>query len=368
MTPNRLEEFFSADFPMARRRFSQAVAARGGRLDRLNIPGRGPCGEELGIDIGWFGAAEPRRVLVHSSGLHGIEGYAGSAIQLQWLAEGLPGLAPDAAIVIAHLLNPYGYAWLRRVNENNVDLNRNFGAPDTRVNAAAQDYAALDSLLNPQSPPASDFFLARSAWLVMRHGMRRLRQTVIGGQTMNPRGLFYTGLQTEASVTAYADYLAANFLHARSIVAIDVHTGFGRYGEDTLMLDAAADRAELNARMTAAFGARVQLADGSNSAYSVEGSHQDLYSRLFPRADVHFATQEFGTLHALRVLTALRAENRWHHFGTGDFGHAARRRLLEVFCPADAAWRAKVLSRGSAVIEQACLLAFSGGEAPAAQV
>src|SRR4051812_33292522 len=178
MTPNRPEDFFSADFPMARRRFRQAVTARGGRLDTLAIPERGPHGEELGIDIGWFGAAEPRRVLVHSSGVHGIEGYAGSAIQLQWLAEGLPALPSDVAIVIVHLLNPYGYAWLRRVNENNVDLNRNFGTPGTRVNAAAQDYAALDALLNPQSPPSSDFFLLRAAWLVLRQGMARLRQTV----------------------------------------------------------------------------------------------------------------------------------------------------------------------------------------------
>jgi hypothetical protein len=27
----------------------------------------------------------------------------------------------DAAIVLVHILNPYGMAWLRRFNENNVD-------------------------------------------------------------------------------------------------------------------------------------------------------------------------------------------------------------------------------------------------------
>lgn len=31
---------------------------------------------------------------------------------------------------MVHVLNPYGMAWLRRVNENNVDLNRNFRAAD----------------------------------------------------------------------------------------------------------------------------------------------------------------------------------------------------------------------------------------------
>jgi hypothetical protein len=32
----------------------------------------------------------------------------------------------DDAVVFVHALNPYGMAWLRRVNENNIDLNRNF--------------------------------------------------------------------------------------------------------------------------------------------------------------------------------------------------------------------------------------------------
>ena len=42
-----------------------------------------------------------------------------------WLREGkahVPGLRQ----VFVHALNPYGFAWDRRVTEDNVDLNRNF--------------------------------------------------------------------------------------------------------------------------------------------------------------------------------------------------------------------------------------------------
>ena len=101
----------------------------GGQLDTFTWGLTGPLGEELAIDIAWLGAGRPRRVLLHSSGLHGVEGFAGSAIQLQLLDE-LPRLPEDGAVLIAHVLNPYGMAWLRRVNEHNVDLNRNFLAPD----------------------------------------------------------------------------------------------------------------------------------------------------------------------------------------------------------------------------------------------
>ena len=69
--------YFSRDFSTARSRFRDAVKERGGRLDVLQLESKGPSGEELTIDIGWFGAPNPKRALVHSSGLHGVEGFAG---------------------------------------------------------------------------------------------------------------------------------------------------------------------------------------------------------------------------------------------------------------------------------------------------
>jgi hypothetical protein len=74
----------------------------------------------------------PDRFLLHISGTHGPEGFVGSAIQTAMLTffkahktyenadEGLPTL------VFVHALNAYGFKHNRRVNENNVDLNRNF--------------------------------------------------------------------------------------------------------------------------------------------------------------------------------------------------------------------------------------------------
>src|SRR5262249_30810012 len=134
------DRFFSSDYFAARAQFRDAVPAAGGRLETIAIDAKGPEDEDLGIDIGWVGSASPRRVLLHSSGLHGVEGFAGSAVQLQFIKR-MPRVSADAAFIIVHILNPYGMAWLRRVNENNVDLNRNFvtdgsyaGAPATYAN------------------------------------------------------------------------------------------------------------------------------------------------------------------------------------------------------------------------------------------
>jgi len=101
----RSDKFFSPDYFAARDRFREAAARAGGRVETLPLDAKGPGGQNLGIDIAWFGAANPRRVLLHSSGLHGIEGFAGSAIQLQ-LINDIPALPDDTALIVVHVLNP----------------------------------------------------------------------------------------------------------------------------------------------------------------------------------------------------------------------------------------------------------------------
>jgi hypothetical protein len=68
-------------------------------------------------------------LLIVSSACHGVEGYCGSGVQVfalhddEWRAK-----ARDAgvAVLYIHALNPYGFSHLRRVTQENVDLNRNF--------------------------------------------------------------------------------------------------------------------------------------------------------------------------------------------------------------------------------------------------
>ena len=74
--------YFSPDYFIARDRFRECAARAGARLEVLPLEAKGPDGQELTIDIAWIGTDTPNRLLVHSSGLHGVEGFAGSAIQL----------------------------------------------------------------------------------------------------------------------------------------------------------------------------------------------------------------------------------------------------------------------------------------------
>ena len=74
----------------------------------------------------------------------------------------------------------------------------------------------------------------------------------------------------------------------------------------------------------------------------------------FSDVDYRFVTAEFGTYHPVRVLASIRAENRAHHFSP-EMSQAlrnAKRELMECFCPADQAWRQKVVASGLEILSQ----------------
>lgn len=350
--------FFSADYGSARLRFREAAERGGARLTTLDLDAKGPAGEDLTIDIAWFGAEEPREALLHSSGIHGVEAFAGSAIQLQWLAKGITA-PPDTAVVLVHVINPYGMAWLRRFNENNVDLNRNFLPPETPHRGAPECYPQLDSFLNPATPPSWDFYYARAGWLVLRYGIPALKQCIAEGQYEYPKGLFFGGKALEQGPRKLQEFVADRLGRVERLVVVDIHTGLGPFGVDTLLVHATNEGSRTYQTMQRVFGDRVAPLDPDRSvAYRVSGAYEEMYPRLLPKTDVYAVSQEFGTYSSVEVLRLLRAENRWHHYGGGGMDHASKLDLREAFNPDDESWRRDVLRRGAEVIEQGLGLAF----------
>jgi hypothetical protein len=344
--------FFSPDYVTARERFRSAAHAAGAALDALPLDARGSGGEALTVDIAWLGDSAARSVLLHTSGLHGVEAFAGSAIQLALLA-GPPPLEPDGALVLVHVLNPYGMAWLRRANENNVDLNRNFLADGEAWSGAPELYRRIDHVLNPASPPGFDFFHARALWLALRHGFRPLKQAVAQGQYEFPRGLFFGGTELQQGPRRYIEWLGRRLSQARYVFALDVHTGLGRWATETLLPEPGTG-ATPNARLDAALGRKLVAVDSDGSvAYRIRGGLGGILPRVLRSAAVDFVLQELGTYPPLSVFHALREENRWHHYGIGSLGHPVKQRLREVLNPPSPAWRARIIALGAGLARAA---------------
>jgi hypothetical protein len=353
------QDYFSADYTTARQRFRAAVAAAGGDLHCLPLDVADLNGQPLGIDIAWFGHRQPNRALVHFCGIHGVEGFAGSAVQLA-LLDDLPNLPDDGALILVHIFNPYGMAHLRRGNGSNVDLNRNFFFGTTGWSGIPDGYAALNSFLNPPRPPSRiNFFQLRLFLAEISLGTGAIRQAVAGGQYHFPMGIFYGGNVLEIEPRRYSEWLASNLGGARELLVIDVHTGLGNYGQQALFLRSPTiDAEELADALGLPLATRAMAADVMG--YEHEGGHSSVYRQILPAARQVCLTQEFGTYDGRRLLRALRAENQHHHYGDGSLDHWSKCKLKQMFCPDDHRWRRQVVTQGCDLVRRAVPVLFSG--------
>ena len=96
-------------------------------------------------------------LVVHTSGVHGAEGYTGSPIQIAWLKECPLKKEERPTMIFVHAVNPYGMAHYRRFDQDNVDLNRNaldFDAVKEEMKRNSQLYEPFDqSLFAPRRQP-----------------------------------------------------------------------------------------------------------------------------------------------------------------------------------------------------------------------
>jgi hypothetical protein len=348
---------FSPDYAIARSRFRDVASAAGAALHSIALAAKGPRDEPLAIDIAWLGAARPHRVFLHTSGMHGVEAYAGSAVQLA-LLEQPPVPGPDEAAIFVHVLNPFGMAWLRRTNENNVDLNRNFLLGGAAFEGAHELYRQLDPLLNPPSKPGSDGFRVRAPAFAMRHGFHRVKQAIAEGQYEFPRGLFYGGAELQEGPRLYCDWLREHLAAAQYVFALDLHTGLGRRGTDTVVAEAQA-AATAPAALGPALGRTLVDPRKPSVAYTVRGSLGSALPKVLTRSRIDFVLQEIGTYPPFAVLHALREENRWHFHGDGGIAHPTKEKLREMLCPAAADWRVKAASRGVSLARAAARWTFN---------
>ncbi len=229
---------FSSDYATARQRFRQAASNLGWQLEAHPIGVAGQGGEELTIDVGCSSGGDPERVLVVSSGVHGVEGFFGSAVQVAVLEQWASATPPVTKCVFLHGLNPFGFSWLRRFDENNVDPNRNFLLPGERFEGAPEGYTQLDAFLNPRRPPSRwEPFTLKALWHIARHGMPTLRQAIAGGQYRYPQGLFFGGAGPSRVQQLLAENLPRWLGGSKCVAHLDFHTGLGPSGACKLLID-----------------------------------------------------------------------------------------------------------------------------------
>lgn len=348
--------FFSDSYALARKRFRDAAKAADAPLTEVqHTTANGPRDEPLYTDVAVLGAspAQARTQIFITSGVHGIEGFCGSAIQTGLMREGLHETLPEGmSLVLIHAVNPFGFAHLRRVNEDNVDINRNFLAHD----APYPDDAAYGEIHGfvapPDLPSRKGEYDAIGFAHVEAHGYETFKDAVSSGQWTHADGLFYGG-RAPAWSNRTVRALQDEFLGpAQRIAHLDVHTGLGEFAHEELITfpvhPGGTERArEWYEHVTA-------LAEEDCVSSPVRGDIGNIWNDMSCEREVTFSTLEFGTREALTVLDALRLDNWLHLHGApdGPDAGAIKQLIRDAFYPQDADWQRTVFERALTVFRQ----------------
>ncbi|WP_341704631.1 M14 family metallopeptidase [Ferrovibrio sp.] len=358
-------DFFSTDYATARRKFLAAAAAAGGSTESLPHPLKGIAGEALFTDLAWFGPRDARAVLVTVSGTHGIEGYYGSGCQTGWLAEGrMAELPAGMAMLMIHASNPYGFSWGRRVNEDNMDINRNFVDFDAAPPPSNPAYAEVHDWLLPEdwTDATAAAVQAKMAAYFERVGAKAANHALVSGQHSHPDGIFYGGRQACWSHRTIRDICGRYLAQAKRICVIDFHTGLGPFGYSELICRHAPASEPLRLAQ-AWFGAAVTSPQmGQSDSPVIEGNLRMGIARFCAPAVTVAINIEVGTLPSPEVRLSVIADN-WLHLRGDVFspqGRAIKAQIRAAFYPDSAGWRDLCYPRAVEIQQQA--LAGLAGE------
>ena len=86
-----LESIFSESYQEARKKFLAAANEAGAEVESFEHPARDLTGESLHADLALLGPKNAESTLVLISATHGVEGFAGSAVQTGLLRGGIAG-------------------------------------------------------------------------------------------------------------------------------------------------------------------------------------------------------------------------------------------------------------------------------------
>jgi len=347
--------YFSSAYQEARSKFLDAACGAKARVSSYPHPGQnGPHGSELVVDVAEIRPSEQPNLLVIVSGTHGVEGFCGSGCQVGFLVDRVyEGLPKTVDVALVHALNPYGFAWLRRVNEDNVDLNRNFrhfGEPLPSSSA----YEAVHDWLVPADwdGPARQHAESEIQKHLKNHGLAAFQAAVSGGQYSRPNGIFFGGSRETWSNMTFKKIMTQLLTKSvRHVAVVDLHTGLGQpgYGEP---IYPGTNLVEYF-RVLKWFGPEVtSTAKGDSTSALVSGSLADGVCACVGSICSTYIAVEYGTVPMMEVLTALRADNWLHAYSdqSDPLWEAIKKGIRDAFYVDEPWWKAAVYGRSVDIV------------------
>jgi len=328
-------------------------------LFSINVPSK--MDQDLFIDLLYLPPTqESDKLLVISSGIHGVEGYTGSAVQQMFLKELIsPDVLSEMGVLIIHGMNPFGFKYRRRCTENNVDLNRGSEFDPSLFKTKNEGYGTLYDMLNPQGIASSSslrnqFFYMVAISKIVKESMSVLRQAILQGQYEYSEGIYFGGMDFEPQIDSLKRILPEYFSAFETIMALDLHTGYGARRVLHLFPNPV-DDPDIKAKTEAVFeGHTIDWGD-SDDFYTISGGFADaLLRKMNPDATYLYMLFEWGTLDSETMFGSLESiqriinENQGYHFGYKSVKHQQKieSTYVDMFYSNSEAWRSEVIESG----------------------
>lgn len=318
-----------------------------------------PGDEDLTIDWIYSDALESNeKVLLFTTGEHGVEGYVGSAMMQRFVEVYMPKLNPrNTGILLVHAINPWGMKHHRRGNKDNIDLNRTFLWKVEHDPNFNPEYDKISKFLNPGTQVKNLFldniaYTLRLGWFIARMGMKNFRYALLLGQYRHPTGLYYGGIKRPEETRTLMDLYEQMMSSYEQILHLDMHTGYGpRY--QMSLVNSALDTGT-SEYFVKHFNYPLVVAATADEFYAIRGDMIDYVYALrqneFPEKRLYSTSFEFGTLgdtlyglfQSPRVMIH---ENRayWHGTKSENLLSSAKHRFEELFYPEAKDWREKAV-------------------------
>lgn len=301
-------------------------------------------------------------LLVISSGLHGIEGFVGSAVQRELMQQfrKIKGLKKD--VLFVHALNPWGMANKRRVNENNIDLNRNFSTDKKLFLNKNDEYLQINNFLNPAEKISLGLFsrfgfVVDAVKLILKYSIETLRKSILLGQYTEAKGLYYGG-NTLSELQANIDQLIdVDLIKYKKILWIDLHTGYGAKEKLHLLLDDSTSESSKHIQ-SYFLEAKIDFGDQKNFYKSSGDMVNYLVSKSKTQHEINAIVFEYGTMDSQKILGSIESlrrmvlENQGAHFGfQNEASKGEVKNLFEdMFFPQSEQWKANILNQTEKLI------------------
>lgn len=336
-----VSDYFSDTYLQARDKF--LLACENHQLDvwhYRNHAVKGAEGEALYTDIAVIGDTGAKKVLIISSGTHGVEGYCGSALQLHAMQQGLYEMITDDCVCyLVHTINPYGFSHNRRVNEDNVDLNRNFvdfrhPLPDNPSYRIFKEFTGgYIQVAGGRTVP--DAICA----YIEKFGEKKYQEAITSGQYTDEEDIYFGGKQATWSNVTWNNFIKRSVSTATHVIHIDIHTGLGPFGKQTLIYTGDPSKPAFHMACEC-YGKNNLVLPGNELTPSVNGPLTSSFNIFKDKIHVIGVASEFGTVSLQEMLSTLVDENlSWGDARAEPIKRGEMiNRMRHCFCPDDPGW------------------------------